>query len=90
MALPSDLETRKKIADAVERAYNLKNEIDILLSDIADIGDTLKEETKFPPKEFNKLVASRYEGAKLLEKAQTKVSEVADANSAVEILKKLV
>lgn len=90
MSLPQDLEKRKKIAEAVERAYNLKNEIDMLESDIKDIGDTLKEETDFAPKEFNKLVASRYEGAKLLEKAQTKVSEVEDANSAVEILKKLV
>ena len=90
MSLPNDLDTRKKIAAAVERAYNLKNEIDVLESDIVDIGATLKDEIDFPTKEFNKLVASRYEGAKLLEKAQGKVSEVEDANASVEILKKLV
>lgn len=90
MSLPQDLDTRKKIASAVERAYNLKNEIDMLESDIKDIGDTLKDEIDFPTKEFSKLVASRYEGAKLLEKAQGKVSEVEDANASVEILKKLV
>lgn len=88
--LPNDLDKRKRIAADVERAYNLKNEIDMLLSDIVDIGNTLKEETDFPTKDFNKLVASRYEGAKLLEKAQSKVSEVEDANASVEILKKLV
>lgn len=88
--LPQDLDTRKKIASAVERAYNLKNEIDMLESDITDISEVLQEETKFPAKEFKKLVASRYEGAKLLEKAQGKVSEVEDANASVEILKKLV
>lgn len=90
MSLPNDLDSRKKIASAVERAYNLKNEIDMLESDIKDIGDTLKDEIDFPTKEFNKLVASRYEGGKLLEKAQGKVSEVEDANASVEILKKLV
>lgn len=87
--LPQDLDTRKKIAAAVERAYNLKNEIDLLESDIVDIGNTLKGEINFPTKEFNKLVASRYEGAKLLEKAKDKVSDVEDANASVEILKKL-
>ena len=90
MSLPNDLDTRKKIAAAVERAYTLKNEIDMLESDIKDIGDTLKDEIDFPTKEFNKLVAAEFEGAKLLEKAQGKVSEVEDANASVEILKKLV
>lgn len=88
--LPQDLDTRKKIASAVERAYNLKNEIDMLESDITDISEVLQAETKFPAKEFKKLVTSRYEGQKLLEKAQGKVSEVEDANASVEILKKLV
>lgn len=90
MALPQDIEKRKRIAADVERAYTLKNEIDMLLSDITDIGNTLKDEIDFPTKEFNKLVTSRYEGAKLLEKAQSKVSDVEDANASVEILKKLV
>ncbi len=88
--LPNDLEKRKRIAADVERAYNLLNEIDMLESDIKDIGETLKEETGFSAKDFTKLVASRYEGAKLLEKAQSKVSEVEDANASVEILKKLI
>lgn len=90
MSLPQDLEKRKRIALDVERAYNLLNEIDMLQSDIKDIGETLEGEIDFPSKEFKKLVASRYEGAKLLDKAKNKVSEVEDANASVEILKKLV
>jgi hypothetical protein len=89
MSLPQDIEKRKRIAADIERGVNLLNEIDVLLSDVDDIGNTLQDEDVVKAKVFKDLLKARYEGQKLLDKAKQKVSEVEDNLANVEILSKL-
>ncbi len=89
MSLPQDIEKRKRIAADIERGVNLLNEIDMLLSDVDDIANTLQDDDIVKAKVFKDLLKARYEGQKLLDKAKQKVSEVEDNLANVEILSKL-
>jgi hypothetical protein len=89
MSLPQDIEKRKRIAADIERGVNLLNEIDMLLTDVDDIGNTLQDDDIVKAKVFKDLLKARYEGQKLLDKAKQKVSEVEDNLANVEILSKL-
>jgi hypothetical protein len=87
--LPQDIEKRKRIAVDIERGVNLLNEIDILLSDIDDIANTLQDEDIVKAKVFKDLLKARYEGQELLNKAKEKVAKVEDDLTSVDILNKL-
>jgi hypothetical protein len=89
MSLPQDIEKRKRIAADIERGVNLLNEIDMLLSEVDDIANTLQDDDVVKAKVFKDLLKARYEGQKLLDKAKQKVSEVEDNLANVEILSKL-
>ena len=87
--LPQDIEKRKRIAADIERGVNLLNEIDMLLSDVDDITNTLQDEDIVKAKVFKDLLKARYEGQKLLDKAKEKVAKVEDDLASVDILNKL-
>jgi hypothetical protein len=87
--LPQDIEKRKRIAVDIERGVNLLNEIDILLSDVDDIANTLQDEDIVKAKVFKDLLKARYEGQELLNKAKEKVAKVEDDLTSVDILNKL-
>jgi hypothetical protein len=87
--LPQDIEKRKRIAVDIERGVTLLNEIDILLSDIDDIANTLQDEDIVKAKVFKDLLKARYEGQELLNKAKEKVAKVEDDLTSVDILNKL-
>lgn len=87
--LPQDLDKRKKVVDALERGVALLNEISMLESDVADLGNTLQDTEVMKAKDFKKLLMAKYEGQELLRKAQGKVSEVEDSLAAVDILSKI-
>jgi hypothetical protein len=89
MALPQDIEKRKRIAADIERGVNLLNEIDMLQSDIDDIANTLDDEKIVKAKVFKDLLKARYEGQELLNKAKEKVAKVEDDLTSVDILNKL-
>lgn len=89
MALPQDIEKRKKVVDALERGVNLLNEISMLEDDIADIANVLQDTEVIKASEFKKLLKAKYEGQQLLQKAQEKVSEIEDSLAAVDILSKI-
>lgn len=87
--LPNDLEKRKIVVDALERGVNLLNEISMLEDDVLDIANTLQDTEVMKAKDFKKLLAAKYEGQKLLQKAQEKVADVEDSLAAVDILAKI-
>lgn len=87
--LPNDLDKRKKVVDALERAVALLNEIQMLESDVADISSTLQDTEVMKAKDFKKLLAAKYEGQQILQKAQEKVADVEDSLAAVDILAKI-
>lgn len=87
--LPNDLDKRKKVVDALERAVALLNEISMLEDDVADIASTLQDTEVMKAKDFKKLLAAKYEGQQLLQKAQEKVADVEDSLAAVDILAKI-
>ena len=87
--LPNDLDKRKKVVDALERGVALLNEIQMLESDVADIASTLQDTEVMKAKDFKKLLAAKYEGQQLLQKAQEKVADVEDSLAAVDILAKI-
>jgi hypothetical protein len=87
--LPQDIEKRKRIAVDIERGVNLLNEIDMLLSDVDDIANTLQDEDIVKAKVFKDLLKARYEGQELLSKAKEKVAKVEDDLTSVDILNKL-
>lgn len=87
--LPQDIEKRKRIAVDIERGVNLLNEIDMLLSDVDDIANTLQDEDIVKAKVFKDLLKARYEGQELLNKAKEKVVKVEDDLASVDILNKL-
>jgi hypothetical protein len=87
--LPQDIEKRKRIAVDIERGVNLLNEIDMLLSDVDDIANTLQDEDIVKAKVFKDLLKARYEGQELLNKAKEKVAKVEDDLTSVDILNKL-
>jgi hypothetical protein len=89
MALPNDLDKRKKVVDALERGVALLNEISMLESDVLDLGTTLQDTEVMKAKDFKKLLAAKYEGQVLLQKAQEKVADVEDSLAAVDILAKI-
>lgn len=89
MALPQDIEKRKKVVDALERGVNLLNEISMLEDDITDISNVLQDTEVIKASEFKKLLKAKYEGQQLLQKAQDKVSEIEDSLAAVDILSKI-
>lgn len=89
MALPQDIEKRKKVVDALERGVNLLNEISMLEDDITDISNVLQDTEVIKASEFKKLLKAKYEGQQLLQKAQEKVSEIEDSLAAVDILSKI-
>lgn len=87
--LPQDIEKRKKVNDALERGVALLNEISMLESDVLDLGTTLQDTEVMKAKDFKKLLAAKYEGQQLLQKAQEKVADVEDSLAAVDILAKI-
>lgn len=87
--LPNDLDKRKKVVDSLERAVALLNEISMLEDDVADIASTLQDTEVMKAKDFKKLLAAKYEGQQLLQKAQEKVADVEDSLAAVDILAKI-
>lgn len=87
--LPNDLEKRKIVVDALERGVNLLNEISMLEDDVLDIANTLQDTEVMKAKDFKKILAAKYEGQKLLQKAQEKVADVEDSLAAVDILAKI-
>jgi hypothetical protein len=87
--LPNDLEKRKKVVDALERGVALLNEIQMLESDVLDLSTTLQDTEVMKAKDFKKLLAAKYEGQLLLQKAQEKVADVEDSLAAVDILAKI-
>ena len=87
--LPNDLDKRKKVVDALERGVALLNEISMLESDVLDLGTTLQDTEVMKAKDFKKLLAAKYEGQVLLQKAQEKVADVEDSLAAVDILAKI-
>lgn len=87
--LPNDLDKRKKLIEALERGINLLNEIEMLESDVVDLANTLQDTEVMKAKDFKKLLAAKYEGAQLLQKAQEKVADVEDSLAAVDILDKI-
>lgn len=87
--IPQDLEKRKKVVDALERGVALLNEIQMLESDVLDLGTTLQDTEVMKAKDFKKLLAAKYEGQLLLQKAQEKVADVEDSLAAVDILAKI-
>ncbi len=87
--LPQDIEKRKRIAADIERGVNLLNEIDMLLSDVDDIANTLQDEDIVKARVFKDLLKARYEGQELLSKAKEKVAKVEDDLTSVDILNKL-
>lgn len=87
--LPNDLEKRKKVVDALERGVALLNEIQMLESDVLDLSTTLQDTEVMKAKDFKKLLAAKYEGQVLLQKAQEKVADVEDSLAAVDILAKI-
>lgn len=87
--LPNDIEKRKVVVDALERGVNLLNEISMLEDDVLDIANTLQDTDVMKAKDFKKLLAAKYEGQKLLQKAQEKVADVEDSLAAVDILAKI-
>lgn len=87
--LPNDIEKRKIVVDALERGVNLLNEISMLEDDVLDIANTLQDTEVMKAKDFKKLLAAKYEGQKLLQKAQEKVADVEDSLAAVDILAKI-
>lgn len=89
MALPNDLEKRKRIQSDLDRSIALLNEIDMLQSDLDDIANTLNDEKVMKAKEFKQLVQAKYDGDKLLQKAKSKLAEVEDSIAQVDILDKI-
>ena len=87
--IPSDLDKRNKVVDALERGVALLNEIQMLESDVLDLGTTLQDTEVMKAKDFKKLLAAKYEGQLLLQKAQEKVADVEDSLAAVDILAKI-
>lgn len=87
--LPNDIDKRKIVVDALERGVNLLNEISMLEDDVLDIANTLQDTEVMKAKDFKKLLAAKYEGQKLLQKAQEKVADVEDSLAAVDILAKI-
>lgn len=87
--LPNDLDKRKKVVDSLERAVALLNEISMLEDDVSDIASTLQDTEVMKAKDFKKLLAAKYEGQQLLQKAQEKVADVEDSLAAVDILAKI-
>lgn len=87
--LPNEIEKRQRIAADLKRGINLLNEIDMLTSDIEDIANTLQDEGVIKGKDFKALLKAKYEGDKLLEKAQAKLDEVETSLAEVDILDKI-
>jgi hypothetical protein len=87
--LPVDLDKRKKVVEALERGVSLLNEISMLEDDVADLASTLQDTEVMKAKDFKKLLAAKYEGQVLLQKAQEKVADVEDSLAAVDILNKI-
>jgi hypothetical protein len=87
--LPLDLDKRKKVVEALERGVSLLNEISMLEDDVADLASTLQDTEVMKAKDFKKLLAAKYEGQVLLQKAQEKVADVEDSLAAVDILNKI-
>lgn len=87
--LPNDLDKRKKVVDALERGVALLNEISMLQDDVSDLASTLQDTEVMKAKDFKKLLAAKYEGQLLLQKAQEKVADVEDSLAAVDILAKI-
>lgn len=89
MALPNDIEKRKRVQADLQRALKLKEFIDITTSDIDDIASTLNDEKVIKAKEFKELLAAAYEGKVLLDKANKRVADVQSALAEVDVLNKL-
>lgn len=89
MALPNDIEKRKRVQADLQRALKLKELIDITTSDIDDIASTLNDEKVIKAKEFKELLAAAYEGKVLLDKANKRVADVQSALAEVDVLNKL-